>query len=137
MPDIDIAKIKTIKLSIPEVDIQDEDVNTVISNIQKQNSTWESSDKPAVSGNKLVVDYEGKIDGKDFDNNKQEDFSFIIDEIIKGDKATVELFKQFSEQCLNKTVNTEVEFSHKMPNDFPDKNLCGKTIIYYVMIKKS
>ena len=136
MPDIDLNQVNDIKLEVPEVDINDADIDKVIKNIQKQNATWIDSTKPASDGNKIVVDYVGKIDGKDFKNNKQNDFTFIINDVIKGDPATVALFKEFSKACLNKNIDDKVEVSSKMPDDFPDKELAGNMVKYGLVIKK-
>ena len=136
MPDIDIALIDKINLEIPSVEINDKDIDKVIDNIRKQNSEWSDSNKESADGNKIVVDYEGKINSKDFKNNKQSDFSFVINDTIKGDSATVSLFKEFSKECIGKKVNDTVEVTHKMPNDFPDKELAGNTVIYSIKIKK-
>ena len=102
MPDIDIALIDKINLEVPSVEINDKDIDKVIDNIRKQNSEWSDSSKEAADGNKIVVDYEGKINSKDFKNNKQSDFSFVINDTIKGDSATVSLFKEFSKECIGK-----------------------------------
>ena len=136
MPNIDLSIIKNTEIEIPKVEINKKDVDKVIDNIRKQNAEWIESSKVASDGNKIIVDYEGKIDGKEFKNNKQSDFAFIINDIIKGDEATVSLFKAFSEKCLDKNINDEVEVTNAMPKDFPDKDLAGKTVIYKILIKK-
>ena len=136
MPDINLSLIDKINLEVPSVEIDDNDIDKVINNIRKQNSEWSDSTKEAADDNKIVVDYEGKINGKDFKNNKQSDFSFVINDTIKGDPATVSLFKEFSLKCIGKNVNDIVEVSNKMPNDFPDKELAGKTVVYCIKIKK-
>ena len=64
MPAIDLKLLKTCKLEVPEVEINDNDIDQVINNIRKQNATWNDSDKPAADGDKVVVDYEGKLMGK-------------------------------------------------------------------------
>ena len=136
MPDIEIGNLKDIKINIPDVTITDKDIDIVISNIQKQNTVWTDSPDKSKSGNKIVVDYLGKIDGKEFKNNKQEDFSFIIDDIVKGDPATVALFQEFSKECSKKNINDQVVVTNNMPKDFPDKELAGKLVKYDVKIKK-
>lgn len=135
MPDINLNDINKIKIDIPKVDITNEDINKVIENIRKQNSIWNDSSSVANVGDKVVVDYEGKIDGKDFKNNKQEDFTFIINDTIKGDTATVALFKEFSNKCLNKNIDDTVIVTNNMPDDFPDKELAGKSVEYNIKIK--
>ena len=136
MPDVDINEIKNIKINLPEVVIEQTDVDHVISNIKKQNTVWVDSTTISKSGNKLVVDYEGNINGNEFKNNKQDDFTFVINDTIKGDPATVELFNQFSKECLGKKINDKVIVSNNMPKDFPDKELAGKLVKYDVKIKK-
>tara|TARA_Y100001935_G_scaffold140273_1_gene115924 strand:- start:913 stop:2217 length:1305 start_codon:yes stop_codon:yes gene_type:complete len=136
MPEIDLSQIDKISLEIPNVTIEDNDVDKVIYNIRKQNAEWSDSTSSVADGNKIVVDYEGKIDGKEFKNNKQNDFTFIVNDIIKGDPATVSLFKEFSLQCMNKNINDIVQVTNNMPDDFPEKELAGKTVIYDVKIKK-
>jgi trigger factor len=136
MPDVDIKEIKNIKINLPEVVIEQTDIDLVISNIQKQNTVWVDSNMISKSGDKLVVDYEGNINGNEFKNNKQADFTFVINDTIKGDSATVELFNQFSKECLGKKINDTVVVSNNMPKDFPDKELAGKLVKYDVKIKK-
>ena len=46
---------------MPSVEINDNDIDKVIDNIRKQNSEWSDSSKEAADGNKIVVDYEGKL----------------------------------------------------------------------------
>ena len=136
MPDVDIKEIKNIKLNLPEVVIAQTDIDLVISNIQKQNTVWVDSTTISKTGDKLVVDYEGNINGNEFKNNKQDDFTFVINDTIKGDSATVELFNQFSKECLGKKINDKVIVSNNMPKDFPDKELAGELVKYDVKIKK-
>ena len=136
MPDLDLSQIDKMSLEIPNVTIEDNDVDKVINNIRKQNAEWSESATSVADGNKIVVDYEGKIDGKEFKNNKQDDFTFIVNDTIKGDPATVSLFKEFSLQCMNKNINDTVQVTNNMPDDFPEKELAGKTVIYNVKIKK-
>ena len=135
-PNIDLNEINKIKIEIPQVSINNADIDKVIDNIRKQNTVWNDSSSPAKEGDKVVVDYEGKIEGKDFKNNKQEDFTFVINDVIKGDPATVTLFKEFSEKCLNKNINDNVSVTNNMPIDFPDKELAGKQVKYNIQIKK-
>ena len=136
MPELDLSVIDKINLEIPDVTIKADDIDKVIQNIRKQNAEWSETTNAVSDGNKIVVDYEGKIDEKEFKNNKQDDFTFIVNDTIKGDPATVSLFKEFSLQCLDKNIGDTVKVTNNMPHDFPEKELAGKTVIYSVKIKK-
>ena len=136
MPELDLSVIDKINLEIPDVTIKADDIDKVIQNIRKQNAEWSETTNAVSDGNKIVVDYEGKIDEKEFKNNKQDDFTFIVNDTIKGDPATVSLFREFSLQCLDKNIGDTVKVTNNMPHDFPEKELAGKTVIYSVKIKK-
>ena len=136
MPEVELGNLKDIKINLPEVYITEKDIDIVISNIQKQNTVWVDSLDHSKTANKIVVDYLGKIDGKEFKNNKQDDFTFIIDDVVKGDPATIALFQEFSKQCIGKKVNDKVTVTNSMPKDFPDKELAGKLVKYDVKVKK-
>ena len=135
-PLFSVKKIEDIEIEQPDVEINDNDIGEVVKNIQKQHIKWEESKDNSNSGDKVVLDYEGTIEGKEFENSKQKDFSFIIDDDVKGDLATINLFKEFYKHCINEKVNAEKTFSYDMPKDFIDKNIAGKLINYKIIIKK-
>ena len=81
------------------------------------------------------MEYEGFISGKEFDNNKHENFTFIIDDKINGDPATVGLYKEFYKNTLGEMANTKKSFTYKMPDDFVDTKIAGKEIEYKIRIK--
>ena len=95
-----IKNIEEIIIDVPEVIIDKDDIDAVISNIQKQNIKWEEKKDKAASGDKIIMEYEGLISGKEFDNNKHENFTFIIDDKINGDPATVGLYKEFYKNSM-------------------------------------
>ena len=130
-----IKNIEEISIDVPEVIIDKDDIDAVISNIQKQNIKWEEKKDKAATGDKIIMEYEGLISGKEFDNNKHENFTFIIDDKINGDPATVGLYKEFYKNSIGEDINVEKSFSYKMPDDFLDKNIAGKTIDYKMKIK--
>ncbi len=134
-PLFSVKNISEISIEEPNVDLNNEEVDTVIANIQKQHIKWEENTDISKSGNKVVLDYEGLIEGKSFENNQQKDFTFIIDDTVKGDSATVSLFNEFYKNTVNEKKGSEKEFQYHMPKDFPDKNIAGKKITYKIKIK--
>ena len=135
-PTILIKNLSDIQIELPDVNIDDDDINGVIKNIQKQHTKWEDTKEEAESGDKIVLEYEGMISGKPFDNNKQENFTFIIDDEVRGDDATVGLFKQFYQNTLKIKSGSSKKFTYKMPESFADKKIAGKTIEYSIKIAK-
>ena len=135
-PSFNIKNIEEMHIELPVVDIDDNDIDGVIQNIQKQHTKWdEKLDDVAKSGDKVVIEYEGLISGKAFDNNKQDNFTFIINDDVRGDEATVGLFQEFYKSTLDTKSGTSKKFSYSMPATFADKNIAGKTIEYKINVK--
>ena len=133
-PDIILKRLEEICL-VPVVNINDNDINEVIKNIQKQHTKWEEKKDPAEAGDKVVIEYEGLISGQTFDNNKQDNFTFIINDDVRGDEATVGLFQEFYKNTLQAKTGSSKKFTYSMPESFTDKNIAGKTIEYTIKIK--
>ena len=134
-PEILLSNLSDIEIELPEVNIDVDDIDAVIKNIQKQHTKWEETNDAAKEGDKAVIEYEGMIAGKPFDNNKQENFSFIINEDVRGDEATIGLFKEFYKNTLNTKKGASVKFTYDMPESFADKNIAGKSIEYTMIVK--
>ncbi|MBJ41474.1 MAG: trigger factor [Gammaproteobacteria bacterium] len=134
-PLFQLSALDKISIEEPEVDITDADINGVISNIQKQNIKWEESKVVAKSGDKVVVDYNGFIEGKKIEDISGENFTFIIDDKIKGDNATVKLYEAFYRNSLDEKVGAEKKFTFNMATDYIKKEIAGKTVDYTINIK--
>ena len=134
-PSIMLKNLADLTVEQPDVNIAEDDIDAVIKNIQKQHTKWEEKKEEAQAGDKVVLEYEGTISGEQFDNNKQDNFAFIIDDDVRGDEATVGLFKEFYKNTLGTKINMEKKFTYKMPESFADKKISGKTIEYNIKIK--
>ena len=134
-PSIMLKNLADLTVEQPDVNIVEDDINGVIKNIQKQHTKWEEKKEEAQAGDKVVLEYEGTISGEQFDNNKQDNFTFIIDDDVRGDEATVGLFREFYKNTLGAKINMEKKFTYKMPESFADKKISGKTIEYNIKIK--
>lgn len=134
-PSIMLKNLADLTVEQPNVNIVEDDIDGVIKNIQKQHTKWEEKKEEAQAGDKVVLEYEGTISGEQFDNNKQDNFTFIIDDDVRGDEATVGLFKEFYKNTLGAKINMEKKFTYKMPESFADKKISGKTIEYNIKIK--
>jgi trigger factor len=134
-PLFSVKKIEDIEIEQPDVEINETDISEVIKNIQKQHIKWEEKKSKSSSGDKIILDYKGLIGGDEFENNKQDNFTFVIDDKVNGDIATTGLFKAFYDNTKDELPDSEKSFQYKMPVDFTDKKIAGKMIDYKIKIK--
>lgn len=91
---------------------------------------WEplKEDRKTKEGDKVIIDFEGFIDGEAFDGGKAEDFHLIL-----GSKN---LIPGFEEQLVGKAKGELVEVKVTFPEDYNEASLAGKEALFKTTIKE-
>jgi len=74
---LDLAGVKIVK---PESDVTDADIDTVIENMRKQQLSWKEVKRKGKTGDRLMIDFVGTIDGEEFDGGKAQDYPIVLGE---------------------------------------------------------
>lgn len=72
-PDVELAEIRDFAVERPVAQVTDEDIDRIIEVFCKQQGKWESVDRPATEGDKVVISYVGTKDGHAFDGGTDDD----------------------------------------------------------------
>ena len=86
------------------------------------------ADEGAVEGDRVTIDFEGKIDGEPFAGGKAEDFQFIIGE--------GQMLEQFDSAVRGMKVGESKTFPLQFPADYHGKDVAGKEADFMVTVKK-
>ena len=119
-----------IGIDVERVDpdeVTDEDVQTEITSVLESKISWEEVDRAAKMGDKVNIDYEGKIDGETFDGGSAEGYDLTL-----GDNMFIEGFEE-GLVGVNKGETKELELT------FPDpyvnnEELSGKPVVFTVTV---
>ncbi|TLM66042.1 MAG: trigger factor [Deltaproteobacteria bacterium] len=87
-----------------------------------------SSREQAQSGDSVVIDFEGFVDGQPFDGGKAEDFTLEL-----GSGA---LIPGFEEQVAGMTRGEAKDVQVVFPEDYGQKTLAGKPAVFRVVLKE-
>src|SRR5699024_8751030 len=66
-PEIDVQGVSDIEVERQSAKVSDEDVDTMIENLQKQRQEFAEKDGAADEGDQVIFDFEGSIDGEKFE----------------------------------------------------------------------
>src|SRR5450830_803886 len=90
-PEVKIGDLTTAEVEKISAEVTDSAIDKTLDILRKQRRTFaqRAHDEAAQDGDRVVVDFEGKIDGEVFSGGKADDFQFII-----GDG---QMLKQFEE----------------------------------------
>jgi len=125
-PEVELADLDRISVTRPVVEITEADVDDMMENLRKQKAEWESVDRPAAEGDKVIVDFEGSIKGEPIENGKGEQIPVVL-----GEGRMIE---DFEKALTDVSAGDEKTFKVKYPKDYPAEELAGKKAEFKAVI---
>ncbi len=109
-PEVEVKGVSDIEIEKPVVEITDEDLDNMMETLQKQHATWKEVKRKAKKDDKVIIDFVGSIDGKEFEGGKAEDFALELgkDRMIPG----------FEKPLVGAKAGEEVTIEVTFPEDY-------------------
>jgi len=127
-PDITLNPTEVISVERPQVEISDSDIDEMVAKIRDQQADWEEVKRKSVEGDRVVIDFFGKIDGKPFEGGEGKEVPVIV-----GDGHVIEDF----DKALKGVSAGQVKVSKvKFPKDYPAENLADKKAVFDITVHK-
>ena len=129
-PEVKIDDLSTAEVEKVTADVTDAAIDKTIDILRKQRRTFaqRAQDAAATDGDRVTVDFEGKIDGEVFAGGKAEDFQFIV-----GDG---QMLKEFEDATRGMKLGESKTFQLAFPADYHGKDVAGKSADFMVTLKK-
>jgi trigger factor len=129
-PEVKIGDLATAEVEKVTAEVTDAAIDKTLDILRKQRRTFaqRAQDAAAQEGDRVMVDFEGKIDGEVFAGGKAEDFQFIV-----GDG---QMLKEFEEATRGMKAGESKTFQLAFPADYHGKDVAGKTADFMVTLKK-
>jgi trigger factor len=129
-PEVKIGDLSTAEVERVTTEVSDAAIQKTMDILRKQRRTFSQrpQDAAALDGDRLTVDFEGKIDGEAFQGGKADDFQFIL-----GDG---QMLKEFEEASRGMKAGESKTFPLAFPIDYHGKDVAGKTADFLVTVKK-
>ena len=127
-PEIDLGDLSKLEVETLTSEITDDDVDEMIDTLRKQNADWKKVRHKARKGEKVTINFVGKIDGEPFEGGSAEDV-----EVILGEGQMLPDFeKGLTGIKPGEPVTIEVNF----PEDYQAEHLAGKTAEFEIEATK-
>lgn len=123
----DLAGVEVVRLS---AEVGDDAIDRTVEILRKQRRTFaqRALDAAAQDGDRVTVDFEGKIDGEPFDGGRAEGFQFLV-----GDG---QMLKEFEDAVRGMKVGESRTFPLSFPADYHGKDVAGKQADFLVTVQK-
>ncbi len=119
LPTVDLGECKTIRMTPEKVDIKDENIDAVIEQLRHQNATWEPVDRPLALKDLATIDISGMVDERPYVKKAAAQYQVISETITPA--------PGFADKIIGMNKDEEREFDLTFPEDYPNKEVAGKT----------
>ena len=129
LPDVPTPQIEGLKLERLTVPVADEAVDAQLMRFAEQQKRYDGAPEghAAATGDLVVMDFVGKVDGVAFDGGTGEDMSVEI--------GSGRLIPGFEDQVIGAVKGEERQIAVTFPEDYAEKTLAGKAATFDLTIK--
>ena len=127
-PEIKVNTLSSLKIDQVTSKVTEEDEERALQDLQDRSTEYKSVKRKSKEGDRLVIDFEGLMDGESFEGGAAEGF-----EIVLGRGTMIDGFeKGLIDIALGKTVEVNATF----PEDYHVENLAGREAVFKVKVNE-
>src|SRR3989337_2489400 len=130
IPEFEVKDYTGIELKKEKREVKEEDLALVLNQLRERGAQAKpiGEDREVRTGDYLIIDYVGVVDGKPIKDLKAKDAQVIV-----GDKR---LMAEFEDNLIGIKKGEEKEFEITYPEDFQMKDVAGKKVKFTVTVKE-
>lgn len=129
-PEVKLGDLTAVEVERVTTEVTDAAIDRTVEILRKQRRTFaqRAAADGAAEGDRVTIDFEGKIDGEPFAGGKAEGFQFIIGE--------GQMLEQFDKAVRGMKVGESKTFPLQFPADYHGQDVAGKEADFLVTMKK-
>jgi trigger factor len=125
-PEIKLESFDGYEIVRPQASVAEKDIDDMVSKVQEQHKEWQAVERAAKSGDTILMDYEGRMDGELFTGGSAE-------------KATLELgsgrfIEGFETGLEGSVAGDEKVLPLTFPEQYHQKDYAGKDVVFTVKV---
>lgn len=126
-PEIPSPTLAGRAIEKPRCAIAAEDVARTLEDIRKRNADFTPRDGKSENGDRLTIDFDGRIDGQPFAGGAGKGHQFVL-----GDGH---MFARFETDLVAVGAGESKQIAFTFPGDYPGKAVAGKAVEFAVTVK--
>ena len=138
-PEVKVGDLSAADVERTKTEVTDAEIDKTIDILRKQRVHYHvkgeqdahgdgGPDQTAQNGNRVTIDFVGKIDGVEFQGGKADDYAFVLGE--------GRMLPEFEAATVGLKVGQSKTFTLAFPADYHGKDVAGKTAEFTITLKK-
>lgn len=126
-PDVVLGEFAGRKIERPVLNVGDAEVDKTIEVLRKQRTSFKAVERAAAQGDRVVIDFTGRMGGEVFDGGQAQDFPFVV--------GAGSMLKDFEDAVVGLAAGEGKTFDMTFPEDYHAANLAGKQVQFEITVK--
>src|SRR5918998_2103115 len=128
LPNFDLVDLSDVSVRKPVAQVADAEINESLERMAKQNVSYETKDGESANGDRVVVDFVGRIDGTEFEGGNGQD--------IRVELGSNTFIPGFEDQLLGVKAGDTKLVKVTFPVNYMAAHLAGKDAEFDVTVKE-
>lgn len=125
-PEFVIGDLSGQEIEKVSTEVTSADVEKTINILRQQRTTYDYVEREAQEGDRVIVDFAGKIDGEAFAGGEGKNHPFII--------GRGEMLPEFEQGVIGLKEGESKDVSVSFPEDYHGKEVAGKTAVFTIKV---
>jgi len=128
LPKIEVKDVSDIAVTREVVDVTDEEVDEQVKRVASSTCSFETKKGKAEDGDRVTIDYLGKLDGEPFDGGADTDAQLVL--------GSGQFIPGFEEQLIGVKAGDEKQIKVTFPENYGAEHLAGKEATFDITVKE-
>jgi trigger factor len=127
-PEVKIGELSTVRIHRPVHPVDDADVDRTVEILRKQRASWEAVSRASQAGDRVTVNFLGRIGGAEFPGGKGSGMAVVIGE--------GRVLPEFEAGLTGVSAGEQKIFPVSFPADYAGKEVAGRTADFEVSVTR-
>ncbi len=127
-PEVKVGDLSAVAIERPQVAVDDAAIEKTLQILRKQRTEWIAVERAAQDGDRLTVDFDGRIDGERFEGGHAAGLSFLLGE--------GRMLPEFETAARGLKPGESKSFELRFPDDYAGKAVAGKSAAFSLAVTR-
>ncbi|HEZ2882465.1 TPA: trigger factor [Neisseria meningitidis] len=125
-PEVVIGDLSAQEVEKVTASVGDAEVDQTVEILRKQRTRFNHVEREARNGDRVIIDFEGKIDGEPFAGGASKNYAFVL--------GASQMLPEFEAGVVGMRAGESKDVTVNFPEDYHGKDVAGKTAVFTITL---
>ena len=125
-PEVSIGDLSASEIEKVTSEVGDAEVEKTVEILRKQRTRFNHVDRAAQNSDRVIIDFEGKIDGEPFAGGSSKNYAFVL--------GSGQMLPEFEAGIAGMKAGESKDLEVNFPEDYHGKDVAGKTAVFTITL---